>query len=168
MKNDDLRENKQNTATVKKYFEDGNTIRVYEEEVRGNAVKAEPNVVPYEVTGDIVTKARPEIGTIVDFFSAAVLAIAILVTLYMCINYLQIRADIVQLEKEISTLESDISEINKENNAMESALLATAVDYDYVFETATKELGMVFPTDNEVVFYVSEGGSYYRDYASVK
>ncbi len=150
------------------YFEDGSAARVIDSR---NAV-SEPIRIPreheirrYEVEPGYEGRVKPRVGRAIDMFFAAVLAVAIMVTLYICINYLQIQSDIVQLEKQISTLENAISATENENNALEASMNSKAYNMDYVYDVAVGVLGMVYPNNNEVHLYEKEGSSYYRDFS---
>ncbi|MCR5584749.1 MAG: septum formation initiator family protein [Lachnospiraceae bacterium] len=171
MKNDELKKNNVNlnTETYSVPFEDGSAARVLEE----YSVQTEPVRIPreheikrYEPEPGYEGRVKPGVGRAVDLFFAGVLAVAIMVTLYICINYLQIQSDIVQLEKQITSLDNAISATESENNALESSLNTVSYDLDYVYDVAVGALGMVYPNKNEIHFYENEGSSYYRDYSA--
>ncbi len=150
-------------------FEDGNAVRVTEDY---SYLSAEPIRIPreheikrYEPEPETEKVLRPRVGRAVDLFFAAVLTVAIVLTLYICINYLQIQSDIVQLEKKISSIENNISVAENENNALERVVNSRYCDLDYVYNVAVGVLGMVYPDKNEVRFYRNSGTSYYRDYS---
>lgn len=151
-------------------FEDGSAARVIEtyapakEPIR---IPREHEIKRYEPEPEYEVRRALGIGRAVDLFFAAVLMVAIMVTLYVCINYLQIQSDIVQLEKQISVLEDAISVTENENKALEASINVMGSDLDYVYNVAVGVLGMVYPNKNEVHFYTNQQSSYYRDYAAV-
>ncbi len=171
MKNEETEKNNRiEIPNVGKGFENGSAARVLEE---AGFYSTEPIRIPreheikrYEPEPEYEQGIQTKNGRAVDLFFAAVLAIAIMVTLYICINYLQIRSDIVKLEKQISSIEQNISTVEKENNALERAVNSESYDLDYVYNIAVGVLGMVYPNNNEVLYYQNDGSSYYRDYAS--
>ncbi len=171
MKNEEFTKNNNiEIPNVVKGYEDGSAARVIEE---AGFYSTEPIRIPreheikrYEVEPEYEQSLQPRTGRTVDLFFAAVLAIAIMVTLYICINYLQIRSDIVKLEKQISSIEKNISTVEKENIALERTVNSEGCDLDYVYNIAVGVLGMVYPDNNEVLYYQNNGSSYYRDYAS--
>ncbi|MCR5824738.1 MAG: hypothetical protein K6G60_09945 [Lachnospiraceae bacterium] len=173
MKNEDVKRNPIDlrvSGNGENYL-DGNAARVLEDYVQ----TAEPIRIPreheirrYEVEPDYEKGLRPRVGRAVDLFFAAVLCVAIMVTLYICINYLQIQSDIVQLEKQVSSLEKNISLVESENVALERMINAESCNLDQVYNIAVGTLGMVYPNNNEVHFYQNEGSSYYIDYSEVR
>ena len=117
---------------------------------------------------DAEAKVKPRVGRGINFFSMVFLAVACVATLYFCIEYLQIQADIVKLKKEISGLENTYESIAKENEAFSLALDAEAPDLEYVYNTAVGFLGMVYPNHNDVRYYKSYDKGYYRQYGDIK
>ena len=173
MKNEEMR-NKDIDIRVgsdlESYF-DGNAARVLNEAKTATEpvrIPREHEIRRYEPEPEYEKTLKPRVGRAVDLFFAAVLTVAIMVTLYICINYLQIQSDIVQLEGEITALENQISSAEKENDALESVMDSESYDLEEIYETAVSVLGMVYPNKNEVFRYSSEGSSYYRDFSSVK
>ncbi len=109
-------------------------------------------------------KSKPKVGRGVDVISMFFLVCAVFATLYICIHYLQIRSDIVQLEKSIVNITDETEDLRTENDAFESSLMSKEVDLDYVYRTAVGVLGMVYPNANEVYSYTAQGSSYYLQY----
>lgn len=157
-----------------------NNVGRYSERVtreNGNAVyKAEPqrierpsrhHIKPYVPDKDVEAKVKPRVGRGIDFFSMLFLATAIAATLFCCIVYLQTQADIVQLKKEIGKLEMDLEEASVENEGFALSLEASAPDLDFIYNTAVGSLGMVYPNNNEVIFYSSDDEGYYRQYGDI-
>ena len=75
--------------------------------------------------------------------------------------------DIVQLNKAIVTLENQIDGIEKENNALEADLETEMYDLEYVYDIAVGVLGMVYPNNNEVIYYNNESEGYFRQYQDI-
>lgn len=143
----------------------------------GNAVRKSQTVeVPqheqYEYirsTTTVKTKKRPQVRMSqgMDLFSLAILVAAIAATFIICFRYLQIRADIVDLDKKVSSINTQYTKQLMENNAMEDALSAQAVDLNYVYQTAVGTLGMVFPNHNTVYYYSGDQDSFYHQYGEI-
>lgn len=144
---------------------DGNTVRKLnpqweslQEEVRR----------PYRVEEPEAERRRKvKVGHGIDFISMLLLVGAIAVTLYVCIEYLQVQADIVQLNKSISSLNNQITELGKENDALEALLTTTECDLEYVYRVAVGLLGMVYPNHNEVIYYDDNDAGYFRQYQDI-
>ena len=151
-----------------KNFEDGNAARDIDNLAYN---KPEPVRIPreheirrYEPEPDQAANSNPRRRS--DIVTALVLALAILVTCLACFNYLQTRADIVKLEKQISSIENSIAMDDMEIVALERLINSKSTDLDHIYNVAVGVLGMVYPNNNEIHFYQSEGGSYYRDFSA--
>ena len=97
-------------------YENGSAARKLQpqweqEEIRRPRRVEQPEVQP-----------KVKIGQGIDLISAMLLICAIAATLFVCVNYLKVQSDVVQLNKSISTLEKQISGLEKENNALASVL----------------------------------------------
>jgi len=98
-----------------------------------------------------------------DIVSMFILTFAIAVTVYTCLEYLSVQSHISQMDKEIVQLESELIKIRNENTSALSEI-DTSLDLDYIYEVATKELGMVYPNKNQVIAYESD---YVRQYKEI-
>ena len=109
-------------------------------------------------------KPKTDIG--IDLFSVFFLTIAIVVTLYTCIEYLQVQSGLTEQSKEIAELEHNLVKLQNQNKDALSKL-NTSLDLNYIYEVATKELGMVYPKDNQVITYESNLSDYVRQYEEI-
>ena len=119
----------------------------------------------------IVTQPEPEqkikIGQGIDLISALLLMGVIVATLVVCVNYLAVQSDVIQLGKSITGLERQITGLDKENDALEAAMENEVLDLDYVYQIAVGVLGMVYPNNNEVIYYNNESEGYFRQYQDI-
>ncbi len=102
-----------------------------------------------------------------DIVSMFLLAATICATVYLCISYLMVQSDISQLDKSISALEKKITNVAKENDAVQAVLDNEITDLDYIYQMAVGVLGMVYPNNNEVVYYEQEDTGYFRQYHDI-
>ena len=121
---------------------------------------------PYIVEQPAI-EVKPKFGLGVDIFSMLLLIATISATVFMCISYLQLQSDIVQLDKAITAKEKAITSIARENDAVEAVLENEITDLDYIYQIAVGVLGMVYPNDNEVVYYEYEDSGYFRQYQDI-
>ena len=103
----------------------------------------------------------------IDMVSTLFLMAAIVATLFVCVNYLKVQSDVVQLNKSISGLEKQITALEKENNALEAVLENETYDLETVRQMAIGVLGMVYPNHNEVILYNNESEGYFRQYQDI-
>lgn len=104
---------------------------------------------------------RKAVGRGIDFVSMVFLAAVMTATLYMCIEYLKVQADLSQVDKTIVTLENDLENVQDKNNATE-AELDQKIDMDYIYRVAVGEYGMVYPNHNKVIEYKSQEKGYMK------
>ena len=109
---------------------------------------------------------RPEVGRGIDFISMVILTIAIISTLSVCVEYLNVQSGVTQLDKEIIKLENTLADLKDTNNAMKNSL-AEAIDLQKIYNIAVGELGMVFPNKNKIITYDNNNVGYVRQYSDI-
>lgn len=140
----------------------GNTARQleylpeYEERTRRNS---NPKT---SVNAQIKTKKN----SVIDARFAVFLTAAIVVTLYSCVSYLQLQSTVSSQRDNISTMQAELSDLKDENVAT-AERLNSSVDLNAIYNTATKELGMVYANDNQVVEYEPSNPDYVRQYKDI-
>ena len=127
-----------------------------QEEVRRPQRVEQPEVQP-----------KVRIGQGIDLISALFLMAAIVATLFVCVNYLKVQSDVVQLNKSISKLEKQITNLEKENDALSAVMENEKYDLETVYQMAVGVLGMVYPNNNEVIYYNNQETGYFRQYQDI-
>ena len=102
----------------------------------------------------------------INFASLLVLTVAIIATVYVCVEYLKLQTNVSQMEKSIISLEQELTIKTNENDAA-SEMVNTAYDLDYVYQVAVEDLGMVYPNKNTVITYQSSDDDYVRQYEDI-
>lgn len=102
----------------------------------------------------------------INFGSLLVLTIAVIATVYVCVEYLQLQTEVSQMNKSIISLESRLKTLTHDNDAALEQI-NTAYDMDYVYQVAVEELGMVYPNKNEVITYQRGSEDYVRQYEDI-
>ena len=92
--------------------------------------------------------------------------VALICTLYLCINYLQVQSTMTTRIHNIETIEKELEFLKSENDALETRI-NTSLDLDYVYRVATEELGMVYPNKNQVILYNKTESEYVRQYEDI-
>ena len=87
-------------------------------------------------------------------------------TLGVCASYLQVQASITANKNQIEKLESNLQTLKSDNNALE-ARISTYVDLKHIYEVATGELGMVYPSDDQILYYDKTESGYVRQYEDI-
>lgn len=111
-------------------------------------------------------KEQPSSLTGMSLASLFVLAAAIAITLYVCVDYLKLHYAVAEMDKTIVKLDSEVTTLRNKNNAAYEAINMT-YDMEYVYQVAVQELGMVYPNNNTIISYESADNSYVRQYADI-
>ncbi len=102
----------------------------------------------------------------INFASLVVLTVAIIATVYVCVEYLMLQNQVTLMDKSIIKLEKEITVLTNENDAAYESI-DTALDLDYIYQVAVEELGMVYPNKNEIITYKSSSSDYVRQYEDI-
>lgn len=145
----------------KQSYEYGSTVR-----------KKQPELTPVQPIKKTTIKTQQQLqkAHVLDgsnIFSLLFLIGAITVTMITCLNYLKVQSDVVQLSRDISSIERDLISLEKENDALEMSLNSEQPDLEMVYEMAVGVLGMVYPNNNEIIYYEYEDEGYYRQYHDI-
>ncbi len=143
-------------------YVDGNTVR---------KLRVAPDVRREEEQYEVPQRRRQEHRhqktlSGISFASLIVLTVAIIATVYVCVDYLMVQNEITVMNKQIVSMEKQITTLTKENDAAYEAI-NTAVDLDEIYRVAVEELGMVYPNKNEVITYKSGSADYVRQYEDI-
>ncbi len=140
----------------------------------GNTARKLQVIPDYEESGDLEPirrparekRRKPKANTGMDLFSLFFLTIAIAVSLYTCVEYLQVQSGVTERNKEIAELERDLTKLQNQNKDALSKI-NTSLDLNYIYKIATTELGMVYPNENQVIPYESNLSDYVRQYEEI-
>ncbi len=91
----------------------------------------------------------------------AFLVIAMLVTGYVLIGYIQMQANLTSQVETIAHLESQLNNLRLSNEE-ELTRINSSIDLEEIKRIAIGELGMVYATEGQVVTYNNEGNDYVR------
>ncbi len=81
------------------------------------------------------------------------------------IQYVKVQTSIVSAMEAIEKKELELEELKANNDLLERKI-QTYVDLEYVYEAA-KEMGMVHPTDDQILFYEKTESEYVRQYDKI-
>lgn len=94
------------------------------------------------------------------------LTFAAVITVFMCVNFLQLRAKGTKLQKDVTALEAQLDAAILENDSDYQRIM-TSVDMDHVKDVAENELGMKKAAKNQIVTYEVEDSDYVRQYSEI-
>jgi cell division protein FtsL len=102
----------------------------------------------------------------INLASLMVLTVATAISVFVCVEYLQLQMKVSSMEKSIVTMEKKLITLTNENDAA-YASIDTQIDLDYIYQVAVGELGMVYPNKNEIITYQSNDDGYVRQYEDI-
>lgn len=153
------------------YYSEGNAIRkvrpnsdVYENPLREERRRQRQEIERRKSTRTS-KKSQKELSS-VSMASCAILVIAIAITLFTCIDYIKIQAEVASLNKNITQTEKELSNLKGENR-IQKAQLDASVDLNEIYDVATKELGMVIPNDEQVIYFESIKSGFVKQYEEI-
>lgn len=94
------------------------------------------------------------------------LAVAAVLALILCVNYVQMQSRITSHSKEVSSLQKELADLKEKNNTKYNSVM-DSVNLDEVREKAVNELGMVYATSDQVIEYDSPSGDYVKQYEGI-
>lgn len=95
-----------------------------------------------------------------------ILTVTCILLVGMAVNYLQVRSSINTTMKEVASMESELISVKDANNALQSQI-NLYIDEEYVYKVATEELGMVPPSQDQIVEYEKSEREYVRQYEDI-
>ena len=101
-------------------------------------------------------------GALYTFFVVT----AVGITLFVCTSYIKQINMQNERNKEIVMLKEQLNEL-KEANDQRELTIDTSVDFNYIYNVATKELGMVHASPEQVIAYESGESEYVIQYSNV-
>ena len=82
-------------------------------------------------------------------------------------KYISLNVAMTQKSRQIAALRKELSTLTMENDNIEMSI-NSSIDYNYIYKVATEELGMVYPSQNQIVNYDSEDSEYVVQYKDVE
>ena len=94
------------------------------------------------------------------------LTAAAVVTVFTCVNYLQLQAKGTRLQKQVTALETQLDQAKLENDSNYNQIMA-GVDMEHIKDIAMNEYGMTYAAGSQIVEYELQDSDYVRQYSDV-
>ena len=94
------------------------------------------------------------------------LTMAVLVIGVISVLYIRIQADLTERMHNISRLESQLSDVMIENEATRKRI-ETSVDLNHVKDVAVNQLGMVYASPDQIMYYEVSDDDYMNQYSDI-
>ena len=95
-----------------------------------------------------------------------VLTAVCVVTLLLCVHYLQLRSQIIHQNETIEAMERALNQLKAENDAYADRAQAS-LDMEAVKDKALNELGLHYASESQIRYYNADDESYVRQYEDV-
>ncbi len=94
------------------------------------------------------------------------LSVAAILMLVVCVQYVQLRAELTNRSKTITALQEELANLNEANTTKYNAVM-DSVNLEEVREKAMNDLGMVYANESQVVEYDNPDGDYIKQYEQI-
>lgn len=94
------------------------------------------------------------------------LGMAVVTTLLVCVFYLSLQSQLTQQSKSITKLKQQLNTVTDANLATQERI-NSAIDLEKVYKIATEEMGMVYASEDQIVYYVSNDNDYVKQYKDI-
>jgi len=95
-----------------------------------------------------------------------VLTAVCVVTLLLCVHYLQLRSQLIHQNETIAAMESTLNQLRADNDAY-AEIAQASLDMEAVKDRALNELGLHYASESQVRYYNADDESYVRQYENV-
>lgn len=96
----------------------------------------------------------------------AFFVLATLITVAVCVQYLHLKTELLNRSDNITMLQEQLSELTEQNDTAYNAAV-DSTNLEEVRNRAMNELGMVYPSESNVIKYSSPSDDYVRQYADI-
>ena len=100
------------------------------------------------------------------FIELLMLIIALGALVRACYGYIEARADIIQANKRITSAKQELKDIQNINNSL-MGQLDVEVDRNYIYTVAVSKLNMIYPKENNTIYYEKPEDGYVRQYHEI-
>lgn len=97
---------------------------------------------------------------------AVFMGTAVVATLLSCCQVLSMQAKVTGQSDTITILQAQVEALEEDNNAYETRI-NNNMNLDQIRDTAMNQLGMVYPSEGQVVYYTLTESDYVRQYQDV-
>lgn len=142
----------------------GNTVRkAYAEPQRRQRERVPERPQKKELSAQVRKNRRQALH--MDTAYTVFLAVATVVTLAVCVWYLQLRFEGTSHVGNIAAMEQELAELKEENTTRENSIL-DSVNLETVRERALG-IGMVYAGSDQIVTYQNPSGDYVKQYEQI-
>lgn len=137
--------------------------------IHGNVVRKEQNVaVPAQQPKEVSQRVQKNRSKALHMNKGyvAFLAVAAVVVLFACVQYLQLQSEITKRSKNITSLQQELQDA-REANTTKYSVIMNSMNLEEVRDIAMNELGMVYATEDQIITYKSPTSNAVTQYATI-
>lgn len=161
MANSTRRVNSRSDQYSRQLYVEGSAVR----KLNAEPARKQPNQKPAHEVSKKTQKNRAKAMQMSPSYVVFLMVISV-VTLCVCVQFLQMKSQLTTQTQTIEKKESQLSRLKADNDALYNTVMAS-VDIEYVKNTAINKLGMNYPTQDQIVYFDTAGNSYVRQYQDV-
>ena len=94
------------------------------------------------------------------------LTLCVLVVATSAVLLVQLQSQVTARMRNIAVLQSDVNDLRADNDARYKSI-TTSVDLNHVKDVAMNQLGMTYPTEEQVVYYTIENSNFMDQYSDI-
>ncbi len=94
------------------------------------------------------------------------LAVAAVVALFACVQYLQLQSEVSNRSKNITHLQQELADVKEANTTRYNAI-ANSMNLEEIREMAMNEYGMVYATSEQIITYENPASNQMTQYAKI-
>ena len=94
------------------------------------------------------------------------LAVMCLLTVFVCVRYLQLKEIITTQTRNNTKLTAELDSLRNENDALLENV-TNDIDWEHIRDVAINELGMKYATEDQIVWYTTEDREYVHQFEDV-
>ena len=152
---------------TKNYYINGNTVRELDSPVRGGRKTREEieETRRRKNRRNAIRRNRQRAMEMNRGF-VVFLTVCVLVTALTAAAFVQLQAQMTNHMRNVANLESQVIDLRADNDVRYKKL-TTSVDLNHIKKVAMKELGMSYPSKDQVVYYTVDNNNFMDQYEDI-
>lgn len=148
------------SSLYNEYYGNGNAVRILQPE--------RPKRKPQEETQRRSRqRAKPEKElSSIGKLSCVLLTVAIVMTLFICVDYIASQTEMSRLNKSVIQTEKELNAL-REDNRIKREQLSASLDLNRIYDTAISEYGMVRPNSESIILFESTLSEFVKQYEEI-
>ena len=152
---------------TKNYYINGNTVRELDSPVRrGRKTREEIEETRRRKNRRNAIRRNRQRAMEMNRGFVVFLTVCVLVTAFTAAAFVQLQAQMTNHMRNVANLESQVIDLRADNDVRYKKL-TTSVDLNHIKKVAMKELGMSYPSKDQVVYYTVDNNNFMDQYEDI-